>query len=497
MRWKVVIGNLGSILKIFGLAFLVPVIPAFYYQEAPVFFGFLPYNAVVFLLMSSLTVTLGIPAKAYGRAEDFHHNEAIVLVSSSWLILALISSLPFFLTFTLSCPIDGFFEAMSGITTTGATVLPFPLEDHPQSILLWRAVLQWIGGMGIIVLSVAILTKLSSGGLSLLEAESPGPSITRLKPKIKETAKILWFLYSLFTLLLFILLLGARVGVYDAVYHSFTTMPTGGFSPHTESVAYFSSVVQWIIIFFMIIAGVNFSLHYQCFIGNPKKMLKNPEFRTYLFIIFGVTIVITLLSVVSSVADISVLDALFQVVSVMTTTGYTTVNFDAWPELFRLFLLLLMFIGGSAGSTGGGIKVLRILLIFKMVKRKLIEFINPRRVMVVRMGDTVVEENTLNTIAMFFVAYVIIFAIGAIIMVGLTGDMISGIAASATSLGNVGPGLGLVASDFSSVPASGRLIMSLFMWIGRLEIFTAVVLFNPSLYKKSKLRNLLSFEIRK
>lgn len=491
MRWKVVFGNIGSILKIFGLAFFVPVIPALYYQEAPLLYGFMPYNALVFIFMASFTITLGYPAEKFGRPEDFHHNEAIVLVSFSWIVLALISAIPFLLTFTVASPIDAFFEAMSGITTTGATILEFPLEQYEKSIMLWRGLLQWIGGMGIIVLSVAILSKLSSGGMKLLEAEAPGPTITRLKPKIKETAKTLWYLYCLFTFMLMILLLGARVSFYDAVYHSFTTLPTGGFSPHTNSIAVFSSTVQWIFIFFMIIAGVNFSLHYQAFSGKLKKLFTNSEFVTYIAIILSVTAII---SAIGASYGISIRDALFQVVSLMTTTGYTTANYDAWPELFRLLLLIVMFIGGSAGSTGGGIKVMRILLIFKMIKRKFIEVINPRRVLVVRMGNSVIDEGTLENIAMFFAAYMMLFAIGAIIMVGLGLDLVSGIAASATTLGNVGPGLGLVATDFTEVPYIGRLIVTLFMWIGRLEIFTAVVLFNPSLYKKKRLRNLLSFD---
>ncbi len=501
MRWKVVVGNLGAILKLFGFAFFVPVFPAIWYQEAPIFFGFLPYNALVFMFMASFTITLGYPAEKFGRPEDFYHNEAIVLVSFTWLILALLSALPFLMTQTLSSPVDAFFEAMSGMTTTGATVFsvenpasPLFLANQPKSVLLWRAVLQWFGGMGIIVLSVAILTKLTSGGLSLLSAESPGPTITRLRPKIKETAKTLWFLYSLFTLMLIILLLGARVSLYDAIYHSFTTLPTGGFSPHSNSIAHFSSIVQWIFIFFMIIAGMNFSLHYQAFEGNIRKVFKNTEFRAYLFIIITSTVIITFLI---SAAEIPLRDALFQAVSIMTTTGYTTAAFDAWPDILRMILLLLMFIGGSAGSTGGGMKVLRIVLIFKMVKRKIKEFAKPRRVMVVRMGDSVVDEDTLSTIAMFFCAYILLFVIGAFVMTALGLDMISAISASATSLGNVGPGLGMVASDFRAVRPAGRLFMALFMWIGRLEIFTAVVLFNPSLYKKRKLRNLLSFDFRK
>jgi len=497
MRWKVIVGNLGSILKLFGFAFLVPVIPAVWYQEAPLLFGFFPEHALIYLFLASFTITLGYPAQAFGRPEDFYQNEAIVIVSLTWIVLALISSLPFLMTGTLTSPIDAFFEAMSGMTTTGATVFcvensesALYLGNQPKSILFWRALLQWLGGMGIIVLSVAILTKLSSGGLSLLEAEAPGPSITRLKPKIKETAKILWYLYCLFTLMLIILLIGAGQGLYDSIYHAFTTLPTGGFSPHTDSIAYFPSIVQWIFIPFMIIAGTNFALHYQAFKGNFKKLFNNSEFKTYLGIIAAATTIVTLYG---TSFGISLRDSLFQTVSIMTTTGYTTAAFDKWPELLRLLLLILMFIGGSAGSTGGGIKVMRVLLIFKMIKRKFKEFINPRRVEVVRMGDTVVDEKVLNTVVMFFCAYLIIFVIGTFIMVALTRDMVTGIAASATTLGNVGPGLGLVATDFRAVPESGRLIMAIFMWIGRLEVFTAIALFSPQLYKKRKLRSILSF----
>jgi len=492
MRWKVIVGNLGSILKLFGLAFLVPVIPAVWYQEAPLLFGFFPGTAVIYLFLASFTITLGYPAQAFGRPEDFYQNEAIVLVSLTWIVLALISSLPFLLTSTLTSPIDAFFEAMSGMTTTGSTVLPYPLEQHPRSLMLWRGFLQWLGGMGVIVLSVAILAKLSSGGLSLLEAESPGPTMTRLKPKIKETAKVLWYLYGLLTLMQVILLLGARVSLYDAVYHAFTTMATGGFSPHTASIAFFSSTVQWIIIFFMIMAGTNFALHYQFFKGDIRNALKNSEFRTYLTIIFFATIFITIVNIPGELPLISdIRHALFQAVAIMTTTGYATVNFDAWPEVLRLLLLILMFIGGSAGSTGGGMKVMRILLVFKMIKRKFKEFINPRRVEVVRMGDTVINEKVLDTVVMFFCGYLG----GAFIMVGLGLDMVSGLAASATTLGNVGPGLGLVGPEqnFRSVPLVGRFVLTLLMWIGRLEVFTAIALFSPQLYKKRKLRSILSF----
>ncbi|MFO8109605.1 MAG: TrkH family potassium uptake protein [Thermoplasmata archaeon] len=497
MRWKVVFGNLGSILKLFGFAFYVPVIPALYYFEEPLAFGFLPLNALIFLFMANLTITIGYPLEAFGKAEDFHHHEAVVIVSSSWLILALISSVPFLLSGILSSPIDGFFEAMSGMTTTGATVFPYPLEQHPKSIMMWRALLQWIGGMGVIVLSVAILSKLSSGGLSLLEAEAPGPSITRLKPKIMETAKILWYIYGLLTLCQTILLMGAGLSLYDAVYHSFTTMSTGGFSNYTGSVGHFGSPVQWIIIVFMLMGGINFSLHYQAFKGNFKKVLDNEEFRTYMGLLIGTISVITFLLIGTGILPIDSLRyAMFQVVSLSTSTGYATANYDSWPNVARMVILLLMVVGATAGSTGGGIKVLRILLVFKMVGRSFKEFINPRRVMVVRMNDKVVDENVLKMITMFFMAYIIIMAIGSLLLVASGMDLLTSISGVISALSNVGPALAGLGPDFNFrvVSPAGRLLLSILMWIGRLEIFTAVVLFSPDLYKRKFLGSILKFK---
>ncbi|MFO7792691.1 MAG: TrkH family potassium uptake protein [Candidatus Saliniplasma sp.] len=499
MRWKVVIGNLSSILKLFGLAFFIPIIPAISFFEEPILFGFLPFNVIIFLFMASWTFSLSFLFKSIGKIEDFRNEEAIVIVSSSWLILALISSIPFLMIGVFQSPVNAFFEAMSGMTTTGATVIKYPLEQYPKSIMLWRGLLQWMGGMGVIVLSVAILTKLSRGGLTLLESEAPGPSITRLKPKIKETAKILWYIYGLLTFSLVILLLGAGVTPYNAVYHAFTTLSTGGFSPHTDSIGFYPPVVHWIIIFFMIAAGMNFSLHFQLFKGNIKRVFKNPELRVYLFLIIIGTILTAIMLIGTGMGTLDAIrEGMFQILAIITTTGYATVDFyNDWPEFGRMLLLVLMFVGGSAGSTSGGIKIVRITLIFKMIGRKFKEFINPRRVTVVRMGDEVITESMLNTVAMFFSAYLIIFVIGALIMVALGMDMISGISATATTIGNVGPGLGLVgpAENFRAVPYYGRLVLALLMWIGRLEIFTAIVLFNPSLYKKRGLRRI--FRIRR
>ncbi len=496
MRWKLVFGNLGSILKFFGFAFYVPVIPALYYYEAPLAFDFLPMNALIFLVLANFTIMIGFIFELFGDTGDFDDDEAVVIVSSSWLILALLSSIPFLLSGMLSSPIDGFFEAMSGMTTTGATVLPSPLEQHPKSVMFWRGFLQWMGGMGVIVLSVAILSKLTRGGLTLLESEAPGPSITRLKPKIMETAKILWYIYALLTLCQTILLLSAGLSLYDSVYHSFTTMSTGGFSPYTDSIAYFGSPVQWIIIGFMLMGGINFSLHYQAFKGDFKKAFSNRELQTYLVVLFGASVVISYLLIgTGMLTGESIRHGVFQVVSLSTSTGYATANYDQWPNLARMLLLLLMFVGASAGSTGGGIKVVRIMLVFKNVARSFKQFINPRRVLVVRLGGRVIDENILTSISMFFMAYLLIFAIGALILVGLGLDLMTSISGSVSAMSNVGPALAGLGPSFNArvVPPAGRLLLSILMWIGRLEIFTAVVLFNPGLYKRKRFGSILKF----
>ncbi len=496
MRWNIVVGNLGSIAKLFGFSFFIPIIPAFWYRDAPIGFGFFHMDILVFLFMAVFTVTLGHFMQYMGKTEDFHRNEAVVIVSLAWLFLAGLAAVPFIILGALASPVDAFFEAMSGMTTTGATVMPFPLEQHFKSILLWRGLLQWLGGMGIIVLSVAILSQLTSGGLSLLEAESPGPSITRLKPKIMETAKILWTIYIVITASEIIILSLAGLDPYDAVYHSFTTMATGGFSPHTNSIAYFPPLVHWIVIFFMIMAGTNFALYYQVSKGNTKRLFSNSEYKAYLTILGFVSAAVAVILFREGMpVEQGIRQSLFHVVSIMTTTGFAIDNYDQWPDTIRLILLFLMFVGGSAGSTSGSMKVLRIVLVLKMTKRKFIEALNPRRMVVVRLGGKVISEDTLSTVSMFFISYLLIFVVGSLIMTALGLDMVSAVAATASALGNVGPGLGMIgpANNFRSVPEFGRFVLAILMWIGRLEVFTAVVLFNPALYEKKPFTSILKF----
>jgi len=485
---KVVAGTIGTILKFFSFSFILPIIPAFYFSES----GFdllnynIPYSAVIFALCSILCLLIGLSLEKFGSTQNFTDKEGFAVVSFGWIVIAFFASLPFVLTNSVPSIIDAFFESMSGITTTGATILAYPLENHLQSLLFWRALLQWLGGMGIIVLSVAVLTRLT-GGQKLIESEAPGPSLNKLKPTIMQTAKLLWLIYVFFTIAEIIILSLLDVSIYDAIYHSFTTMSTGGFSVHTNSVAHFSPIVHWAIMFFMIIAGTNFTLHYYAIHGKYSSYRKDSEFKLYISIILFVIAIISLDLIASGFFSFEKFsDSAFQTISILTTTGFTTANYDSWPELSRFVLLIIMFIGGCAGSTSGAMKNVRILLMLKMLKKKLYELVQPNAVIPVRLGGNIVSNKTLHTITMFFFAYILIFIVSTAAMLGFGMDIISGASASASCLGNVGPALGLVGpnNSYELLHPAAKIWLSVCMWIGRLEIFTALILFIPSAYKR-------------
>lgn len=492
LRPKIVIGNIGTILKFFSLVFLIPIIPAFIFNE-PLFNLYyikIPFTALVFMGCSFFTFTIGFILEKIGIKKDFTDKEGFAIVSMGWLVIVLFASLPFIFTNSVASIIDGYFEAMSGVTTTGATVLSFPLENHFQSILFWRALLQYIGGMGIIVLSVALLTRLTSGGKRLIESEVAGSSIHNLKPTIMQTARLLWLVYGFFTVAQILILRFIGIPLYECIYHAFTTMSTGGFSMHTNSIAHYDPIVHWVIFFFMIIGGTNFTLHYYALHGKSERYRKDSEFRFYILIIGFVVLLITINLIGTGIVKLEGLRlAAFQSTSIITGTGYSVVNYDAWSSFAKFLLFIFMFIGGCAGSTSGGMKQVRILLMFKMLKKKIMQFLHPNAVIHVRLGNKVIADKTLQTITMFFFAYILIFIISTTVMLALGMDMITGASASASSLGNVGPALGNLGPEFNyaAVPEVGKIWLSFIMWIGRLEIFTALILFVPTAYKRETL----------
>jgi len=378
---------------------------------------------------------------------------------------------------------------MSGFTTTGSTIL-IHIEELPQSLLFWRALSHWLGGMGIIVLSLAILPMLGVGGMQLFKAEVPGPTTDRLKPRIQDTATMLWGVYLLLTALETLLLMLGGMTFFDAICHAFATLATGGFSTRDASIAAFDSAyIDGVMTLFMFLAGVNFTLHFQALRGRLRDFHRNEEFRCYL----GITLFATLLLLIFNWSGgiyqglgANLRYSLFQVTSILTTTGFGTADYEIWPVITQYTLLLLMFIGGCAGSTGGGIKVARILLLFKHAQVQLFRLIHPRAVRLVKLGNRPVDREVLQAILGFFALFIGIFVIASLLMAACGMDLVSGAAAVIACLANIGPGLGSVGptDNYAHVPVVGKGILIFCMLMGRLELFTVLVLLFPSFWRK-------------
>lgn len=459
---------------------LFPLLYAIYYQEPVI-------NA--FIISMAITSLSGLLLwKFFSPKEPIGHKEGFAIATLGWILAAGFGALPFLFAGTFPSFIDAYFESMSGFTTTGATVLT-SIEGNPYAILFWRNFIQWLGGMGIIVLVVAILPALGVGGMQLFKSEVPGPEPDRLKPRIKETAKLLWAVYILFSVLQVAFLYFTGMTLFDALTHMFGTMPTGGFTPRNLSIgAYDNPIFENIIIVFMFIAGANFVLHYKVLHGNPKSLFKDSEFLFYSgVILFSIlAIAIELRFYIYNSIFTALRYASFQVVSITTTTGFITTDYDTWPAFSKSVLLILMFIGGSAGSTGGAIKNIRILLLLKQAYREFRKLIHPQAVTPIRLGDKVVSENVMRNITGFFFLYIFIFVISSLIMAILGLDAFSAMASVAATLGNVGPGLGLVGpmQNYAFIPPLGKIVLILCMLLGRLEIYTVLILVVPEFWKK-------------
>mgnify|MGYP001069271367 CR=1 FL=1 len=480
MHWKIILKTLGVMSIIFSLLIILSSGISYYYRE----------NVFLSLLLSaSIPAAIGIvlllvPAK---EQKSVSHKEAYALVSLSWVYSCLIGSFPYFITNVVPTFTDAFFESVSGFTTTGATVLT-GLESLSKGVLFWRALTQWLGGMGIIVLSLAILPFLGVGGMELYKAEIPSPVADKLTPRIRDTAKLLWKVYVGISLLEFLLLLFGGLSLFDAICHTFTTMPTGGFSTQDSSIAGFkSSYVETVIIVFMVLAGMNFSLHYRLIQGNFSKVIKDFELRTYFFIL-GLSSTLILIGIVDQYPNIyeAIRHSIFQVVSIMTTTGYVTYDYEKWPTYAQFILLVLMFIGAMSGSTGGAIKVMRVMLLIKHALRELKKLIHPHAVIVCKIGDRPIEENIVNSVVGFYVLYLGVFAI-ATIVVSTTGlDLLSSIGAVASCIGNVGPAFGVVGpvSTYQELSWIAKWVLGFCMIMGRIEIYTLLVTMLPFYWKK-------------
>ena len=480
MKYNIVLNTLGSLLFYLGLSMIFPLIYAIYYQEQVI-------NA--FILSIIITTLSGFLLRKFSSSEEpIGPKEGFAISTLGWIFAAGFGTLPFIFAGTFPSFIDAYFEAMSGFTTTGATVLT-PIEGNPYAILFWRDFIQWLGGMGIIVLVVAILPALGAGGMQLFKSEVPGPEPDRLKPRIKETAKLLWGVYIIISALQVACLYFTGMSLFDALTNMFGTMPTGGFTPRNLSVgAYNNPIFETIIILFMFIAGANFTLHYKALHGNVKSLIKDREFLFYSgVILFSILAITTQLRLYIYNSIFTALRyASFQVVSIATTTGFVTADYDVWPAFSKSILLILMFVGGCAGSTGGAIKNIRVLLLLKQAYREIHKLIHPKAITPIRLGDKTVSEEVMRNITGFFFLYVFIFVICTFIMSVLGLDIVSAMASVAATLGNVGPGLGLVgpAQTYALIPPLGKITLILCMLLGRLEIYTVLIMVVPEFWKK-------------
>ncbi|MCC7576426.1 MAG: TrkH family potassium uptake protein [Methanomethylovorans sp.] len=477
MNLKVILSVLGTLLRFLGLMMVVPLLLAFYYHESP----------FPFLVGICLAEVTGIYLwLRYKSDDDWKLREAFAIVALSWLAAMFFGAIPFIVEGI--SPLNAFFETMSGFTTTGASILD-DIENHSRSILFWRSMIQWIGGMGIIVLFIAILPKLSVAGRQLFRAEAPGPTEDKIKPRIRDTAKILWMVYVVLSALQIAALHLAGMSTYDAVTHTFTTMATGGFSPYVLGIAAFDSpLIEAIITLFMFIAGANFALLYRTLYTDHKIILKDEEFKFYTAVVVVASAILILALRYGTGADplTCLRYSVFQVVSLLTTTGFASTDFNVWPDSSRIVLLLVMFIGGCAGSTAGGPKAIRILLLLKYARWELFRSIHPKAVKPIKFNRKTVPENVMQETVSFVVIYFLIF-MTSIFLISLMGvDILTSITASITTLGNIGPGFGLVGpmASFNAMPELVKVVLIANMWIGRLEVFTVIVMFVPEFWKK-------------
>tara|TARA_A100001234_G_scaffold32417_1_gene25042 strand:- start:362 stop:1819 length:1458 start_codon:yes stop_codon:yes gene_type:complete len=477
-----VIGNIiGILLLINGLLMLTAVPFGIYHGEVS-WKGIL----VASLVNSVIGFILYYNTKD-NENKELKRRDGYLIVILSWIAMSLFGMLPYIFTDQISNVPDAFFETVSGYTTTGASILnDIEILDH--GILYWRSLTQWIGGMGIIVLAVAILPFLGIGGMQLFVAEAPGVSVDKLQPRIKETAMRLWQIYISFTVVLFFILWAEGMNSFEAVNHAMTTFATGGFSTKNASIGYFESpLIQYTIILFMFISATNFTLTYFAIKLDFKKVFQNEEFRIYSsFIIFLTAIVfITLYLIDSSYAEETFRSALFSVVSIITTTGFTTVDFTGWTEFITILFFILMFFGASAGSTSGGIKIVRHVVLLKNSYIELKKQLHQQGVFILRFNNSKVPQSVVTNILAFMMLYVVIFSIGSVIMTLMGVDFITAIGSVAATLGNIGPGIGDVgpASNFSSIPDAGKYFLSLLMLIGRLELLTFLLILTPAFWK--------------
>lgn len=482
MQLSIVSKTIGLLLMIFSFTQLPPILVSYIQNDGEIA-TFI--TAFVFTFVGGLI--FWFPYRQ--SRKDFKIREGVLIVVCFWLVLSLFATTPFLLTDSIGYLSfsSAFFESMSGLTTTGATVID-NLDHLPKSILYYRQQLQWLGGMGIIVLAVAILPLLGVGGVELYHAESSGISKDRLTPKLRQTALMLWKIYIGLTIVCALSYMLAGMDIFDAIGHSFSTVAIGGFSTHNESIGYFNSCqIEIVAMIFMLLAGVNFSLHFVAWSNlSINHYWKDSEFKAYAAIITAVIIVVVLLLIANNQYDTyleSIRHGAFQAISIATTTGFASQKFSSWVPVIPTILIIMSFVGACVGSTGGGIKVVRVLVMFRLGIREIKKYIHPNAQVNVKLNHSNLAERTLTSVLGFFSLYIISFVL-ILTLLMLTGmDQVSAFSSTAASMNNLGPGLGSVAENYSSVSDTAKWILSISMLIGRLEVLTLIALFHKSFWR--------------
>ena len=481
MNIRAVTHVISYMVGVISLAMLAGAGISFYYGE--------PVAAKGLLAAAGISLFLAVVSCVFTRGKiKLSRKDGFGIAAFGWFFAAVFGALPYLFSGVITDPVPAVFETMSGFTTTGASVLT-ELEALPRGILFWRAMTHFFGGMGVLVLCVAILPFLKVGGMQIYRAEVPGPTKDRLTPRIAATAKLLWGAYLLFCVLETALLMLGGMSLFDAWCHTCATMATGGFSSRTASIgAYGNAYFEIVIIVFMFLAGANFILHLKLLRGKPFEYFRDAEFRFYFFFWLAACLILTFNvwgETYDSFAE-SLRAAFFQGTSIMTTTGFVTEDFNRWPETSRILLVILMFVGGCAGSTGGGVKNIRVLTGIKALFRELLIYMRPNAVKTIRIGGSNIEDRTVSNICAFLLIFVLLFAAGSVVMTAFTDDLGTAVSSTIACLGNIGPGLNAVGAteNYADIPNAGKSILIVLMLLGRLELYTVLIIFLPSFWRK-------------
>ena len=479
MNRRMILYVIGQIVRLEAVLLVLPLAVSLIYGEGDaVSFA---VTALTALIIGQLLIWIGKPSN-----QRIYAKEGFITVAFAWIALSAIGALPFVISGEIPNYIDAFFETVSGFTTTGASILQ-NVESLSHGALFWRSFTHWSGGMGVLVLIMAIVPTAGGRSIHIMRAEVPGPTVGKLVPRVRDTAKILYLIYVAMTVLEIVLLLCGGMSVFDSIVHAFGTAGTGGFGIKADSIAGYNAYLQWVIAIFMLLFGVNFNLYYLLLIRRFKSVVKSGELWCYLGIVGAATAVITvnILSLYQNFAQALRLSA-FQVASIITTTGYATADFNQWPELSKMILLLLMFVGGCAGSTAGGLKASRIMLLFKTIRNELRRMLHPRAVGVVRLEGKPVSERTLDGVKVYLAIYMFLLAAILLILSFEPFDFLTDFSAAASCFNNVGPGLGMVgpAGSYALYSPISKLVLSAAMLLGRLEIYPLILAFSPSTWMK-------------